>query len=354
MFDFTHLLFEQLIIHRVGNKAREEGYFLSENCQSLEDDELQGVLFDFFFSSFTNPEQYRFHHPSDLRMNELYTFCQKLFEDGDNFSDISKHIAHHLYEQGDHPRIKSGELYIVHVKDCLIDDELVEAVGIFKSEQHQQFIRVNEDEHSLHVSHHEGIDARKLDKGVLVFNTLEEDGYMVKIMDALNRNADEARFWKEGFLGLAPIEDSVYSTKAYFEMARDFVEEVIATDEEVSKSERLETVNRAVSYFESEDDFEIESFTQKVFEKPEQQDNFKAFKKMKDDQAVQPLEENFQISEPVVKKEKRKVKHLISLDNSIQLKLNPDHQERNNEVIERGFDPERGLYYYKIYYEREA
>lgn len=354
MFNFTHLLFDKLVIHRVGNKANEEGFYASKAEHDLIDDQLQVVLFDYFFSSFKSEDQYKFDHSADLRMNDVYTYCQNIFHNADSFLEMSEHILKHLYEKSDHPKIKQGELYVCVFRDCLIDDELVDAVGIFKSEQRSTFIQVNEGSQSLEIKYYDGIDTKKLDKGVLIFNTLEEEGFMVKTIDALNGSNDEAKFWKDDFLGIKPIENSVYTTKAFLNLAKEFVEETMVAQPEVGKKEGLDVVNKAVEYFEQNEDFRLDNFAETVFDEPETQSKFKEFKQKKQEEADVKLEDTFEISDTAVKKEKKKIKHSITLDDSIQIKLNPNHQERNNHVMERGFDAQKGKYYYKIFYEYES
>jgi hypothetical protein len=354
MFDFSHLLFDKLVIHRVGNKANEEGVFASEAEHDLMDDQLQVVLFDFFFSSFKGEDQFKFHHTADLRMNDMYTYCQNIFNQPETFLEMSKHILNHLYNKSTHPKVKGGELYVCLFRDVLIDDELVDAVGIFKSESKSTFIQVNEMRQSLNIGYYEGISTKKLDKGVLIFNTLEEDGFMVKTIDALAGQNDEAKFWKDEFLNIRPIEDSVYTTKAYLNLAKNFVEETMASKPEIGKKKSLEVMDKAVEYFEQNDDFRLENFAETVFEEPEIQESFKSFKQERAVDLDIPEEDTFEISAPAVKKEKKRIRHQITLDDSIQIKLNPNHQDRNNQVIERGYDSQRGQYYYKIFYEFEG
>lgn len=354
MFDFSHLVFNKLAVHRVGNKLNEEECFASKTLHDLSDDNLQVVLFDYFMNSFKNEDQYKFSHDADLRMNDMYTYAQNIFNEPDSFLQISEHILNHLYQQSDHPKIKSGELYVVHFKECLIDDELVDAIGIFKSEQKSTFLQLNEGTQSLKIAYYEGIDTKKLDKGVLIFNTLEEEGFLVKIIDALNSNNDEAKYWKDSFLGLSPIENSVYTTKSYLNLCKNFVEERLSPQPEKGKKEGLEVVNKAVEYFEKNEDFRLENFSETVFEEPEVQEQFRDYKQNYETEHKTALEETFEISEPTVRKEKKRIKQTILLDDSIQIKLNPNHAERNNQVIERGYDESRGQYYYKVFYEFES
>lgn len=354
MYDFTQLVFNKLIVHKVGNKAKDEGCFTSATEHPLDDDILQEVLFNYFFSSFKSEEQYKFGHSADVRMNDMYTYCQNIFNNPDTFVEISEHILTHLYDKSDHPKIKSGELYICYFSDCLIDDELVDAIGIFKSEQKSTFIQLNPSAGRLELAHYEGIDTKKLDKGCLIFNTVEDEGFIVKIIDALNSNNDEAKFWKDDFLGLEPVVDSVYTTKSYINLCKNFVDEVMAVDTPMDKKQKLDVVNKSVEYFEQNEDFRLDNFAEVVMDEPEMQEKFKNYKREKEVENKVQYEENFEISQPAVVKEKKKIKQTINLDDSITIKLNPDHHARNNSVIERGFDQEKGQYFYKIYYEYES
>ena len=352
MFDFSHLLFDKLIIHQTGNKNRGEASVVSESEHDLLDDQLQVILFDYFFSSFKGDEQFRFQHPADLRMNDMYTYCQNIFNNPETFVEVSKHILNHLFVKSDHPKIKSGELYICLFRDCLLEDELVDAIGIFKSETKSTFIHFDKDSKNLKINYNHGIDTKKLDKGVLIFNTMEDEGYLVKTIDALSGSNDDAKFWQQDFLNIHPIEDSVYTTKAYLNLCQDFVEENLVAKPDVGKKGGLETVSKAVEYLEQNQDFEMDTFTEAVFEAPEIQEKFREYKEARSEE--KGLEESFEISDAAVKKEKKRIKHLITLDDSIQIKLNPNHQERNNDVLERGYDEMHKRYYYKVYYDYES
>ncbi|MCB0736275.1 MAG: nucleoid-associated protein [Bacteroidetes bacterium] len=354
MLNFEHLQFQKLAVHHVGNKSRGESVFASNQLHPLTDDELEIALFNFFLTSFKTEDQYRFFHASHLNMNEMFVYAQKIFQNPDDFLGVSKHILQHLFQQSDHPRIKAGELYVVYFTDLVLDDELVDAIGIFKSESKNTFLQIHEGSGALRITHYEGINTKKLDKGCLIFNTLEEDGYLVKTIDSLAKESEEAAFWKKDFLGIKPVEDSVYSTKAYLQMTRNFVEEVAAPELDLGRSEQLEMMQKSVTFFEENSDFNIKEFAETVINEPALNEQFIGYKQQYEKDQQLKMEDYFDISQATVKREKRKFKHQITLDNSIQIKLNPDHQERNNAVLERGFDEEKGLFFYKIHFEFES
>ena len=66
------------------------------------------------------------------------------------------------------------------------------------------------------------------------------------------------------------------------------------------------------------------------------------------------LNEHFNVSVPTLKKEKRKIKSQINLDTKIQIKLDISDGDSVKENIEKGFDEEKKMYYYKVYYNEES
>lgn len=75
--------------------------------------------------------------PASIPFNfTLYNIAASIFNSPsqDNIHEQSKNITQHLFDQSNHPHIKSGELYITYLTSVSIDNNIVEAIGIFKSE----------------------------------------------------------------------------------------------------------------------------------------------------------------------------------------------------------------------------
>ncbi|HBK83651.1 MAG TPA: nucleoid-associated protein, partial [Flavobacterium sp.] len=75
---------------------------------------------------------------------------------------ISKKITKHLFEQSNHPHIKNGEVYIAYFSNMLIDNKVVDAIGIFKSEIQTDFLQFKEKESNLEMILQQGINLNKL------------------------------------------------------------------------------------------------------------------------------------------------------------------------------------------------
>ena len=134
MFDFTEAKIAAMAIHRVGSTVRENELVLANELVHISDSDLLELLKNFFVSPFKQPEFYSFSHNADVEENLVYNFSSNLFSSQENLLEQSRNIANHLYRCSTHPNIKDGELYVILMSDCVIEGELVDAVGIFKSE----------------------------------------------------------------------------------------------------------------------------------------------------------------------------------------------------------------------------
>ena len=137
----THI--SSLSIHRVGNKSRNEGILLSASPYEM-DDELTPLLKEFFLKPFRDKEENYFHFDNavDVSFHELYTIVSDSFANPDSIHEQSKKITKHLFDQSMHPHIKNGEVYVAFLENVQLDNEKVNAIGIFKSELKTDFLHL--------------------------------------------------------------------------------------------------------------------------------------------------------------------------------------------------------------------
>ena len=91
---------EALSIHKVGNLSKGEPLFFSEKPYAL-NDEIIGLLKEYFFKPFREKEENYFHfvHDADVEFNTLYQLVTPIFEDESTIHEQSGKIAQHLYNQ---------------------------------------------------------------------------------------------------------------------------------------------------------------------------------------------------------------------------------------------------------------
>ena len=334
---------ETVAIHVVGNKAEETGYGLSKSTIEL-DDEIKEIMMDYFLSSFKSGELYNFYHDSELSYNEVCDYVAKIFDDSSQFFEQSVNLTKHLYEKSSHPNIKSGEFYVVLFHDCQIEGEKVDAVGLFKSENKDPFLKVKRDGDNFRIECDRGINPRKMDKGCLVFNYERENGFVVKVID--NTNHTEAHYWTDDFLHIRQRQDKYFNTHNVMSMYKNFVTKELPQQFEVSKADQADLLNRSVKFFKENENFEMQNFEDSVIRQPEVIEQFKSFKDTFSRENDFEIPDSFDISDSAVKKQSRAFKSVIKLDKNFHIYV---HGNRN--LIEQGED-EKGKFY-KVYYKEE-
>jgi len=343
----THIA--SLSIHRVGNKSRNEGLFISREPYKL-DDELLPLIKEFFLKPFREKEEnyFRFHHEADLEFHELYNFSTAIFNNPDTLHEVSKKITTHLYNQSEHPHIKNGEVYVAYLENVQLDNEKMDAIGIFKSELKQDFLQFNETETQLQAILNQGVNLSKLDKGCIIFNSKKEEGYKVLSVDS---NRYDTRYWLEQFLGIEPFEDEHFFTKKYLKFCQDFAKDVVLPAED--KKEEVMFMNRAVNHFAKNDNFEETSFLSEVIDNPDLIPEFRHYKTEKAPKYKIEDVSSFPIANKAVTAARKKIKNVINLDTNIQIKMDFINPESAEKFVEKGWDEERQMYYYLVYFNKE-
>jgi hypothetical protein len=309
------------------------------------DEEINQLLTDYFLSSFKSSEYFNFYHDINLNMNEVFVCASKIFDHPETLLEQSQNLARHLYEQSVHPKIKGGEFYTVYFKDCIIDGETVDAVGLFKSENKDTFLKVYPSGEGFEIESEQGININKLDKGCLIFHTEKENGYVVAVVDNTNKGAD-AQYWIEDFLHVRPRRDEYYNTQQTLSLCKSFVKEELPQQFDVSKVEQAAILNKSVQFFKEKDNFNLKEFTNEVMEQPEIIESFNRYKSAYQQERDIDIADDFTISDSAVKKQARIFKSVIKLDKNFHIYI---HGNRN--LIEQGTD--KNGKFYKIYYREE-
>jgi hypothetical protein len=343
----THI--ESLSVHRIGNKFKNESYFLSETPHSLSN-EILPLLKEYFFKPFREKEEnyYQFIHEVDLEYNEMFSLCSAIFENPDSLHEISKKIAHHLYEQSSNTHIKSGELYVTYLTHVNLDNTVVDAIGIFKSEIKTEFLQFQEKAQNIEMLLQQGVNLNKLDKGCLIFNHQKEAGYKILSVDS---NRYDARYWLEHFLNVDAFADENFITKKYLKFCQNFAKDVVFPAED--KKEEVLFMNRSVNYFAKNDEFEESNFLNEVLTNPDLIPEFKHYKEDRGHKFSIEDVTNFPIANHAVSDARKRIKNIINLDTNIQIKLDFINSESADKFVEKGWDEEKQMFYYLVYFNKE-
>lgn len=333
-----------LVIHKVGNSSLDEGIHLSKTLTNYPE-ELSDTLYNFFMKPFRTEEYFQFTDDEDLKNNVIFSAAKDIFEDRTQLLQNSTLIAEHLYKVSGHPKNKGGELFVVYFPDALIEEEHVKVLGIFKSENKERFLKAVSNDNAFDVWTEEGILLSKMDKGCLIFDIEEEDGFIVSSID--RSKGEEFGVWADEFLNVVQREDEYFDTENTLNFCKSYVMDKLPEDFEVSRVDQADLLNKSVSFFKENDQFEINQFADQVLEQEELKQSFDDYKKRFEDVYEVELNDHFDISKNAVKKQARFFKSIIKLDKNFHI-----YVHGNRQMIEQGVD-EEGKKYYKLYYSSE-
>lgn len=288
-----------------------------------------------------------FYHEADLNLNEVYAYASKIFENPKTLGEQSVNLAKHLYEHSNHPKIKGGEFYVVYFKECVIDGKAVDAIGLFKSENKDTFLKVYPSDDGFEIESQQGVNINKLDKGCLIFNTEKENGYAVAVVDNTNKGA-EAHYWIDDFLHIRQRKDEYYNTQNIISMTKNFVTKALPQEFEISKADQADLTNRTLNFFKEKDTFDIDEFTNEVIGQPEVIDSFNKYKNEYQKEQDIEIADSFTISDTAVKKQARILKSIIKLDKNFHIYIHG-----NNQYIKKGYDETTGMYFYQLFFKEE-
>ncbi|HAI84317.1 MAG TPA: hypothetical protein DCL43_11665 [Chitinophagaceae bacterium] len=348
MTGIDSVVIEKAIVHKVGNPTRGEHLKLSANALTLNDALVQSMLVKYFLHAFNEHEQYHFTHISDVAMNEVYSFATAIFEDANSFEANSALLAQFLYSKSTHNKVKEGELYVTLFNEVMLDGKTYKAVGLFKSETKETFLKVFPHGKGFEVAADEGININKLDKGCLIINTEPADGFRVLAIDNTNKNND-TRYWIDDFLQIQPVANQYHHTKEHLQLIRSFVTNEYPEQFEVQKTDQIELMQRSLDYFKTKEQFSIQEFEQEVLHHEAVVESFQRFKHNYQQANEVALDDDFAIHVAAVKKQSKVFKSILKLDKNFHVYI---HGRRD--LIEKGYDDISGKHYYKLYFDEEA
>jgi hypothetical protein len=333
------------IIHKVGNKYLDNSLKYSKT-ELLLTEELNVELKNYFIKPFRDNQQlFQFFHNIELKMNEVYTCCDNIFDDED-FVQNSINIVQHLFDETKHPSIKPGEVFIALFDEAIIDNVICKAIGIFKSERKDNFFKIDEKGSELSILIENGISQAKLDKGCIILNNNYHDGFDVL---AYEHNNNDAVYWKDDFLQLKIRNDSFNQTSNTLGIYKNFVTQKLDDEFEISKADKIDLLNKSMKYFKEKDTFDLDEFAGEVIGNEKAIESFKTFKSQYEQEFETPIADTFEISGNAVKKQQRVYKSVLKLDKNFHIYIHGD-----KELIEKGFDDSKHMNYYKVYFKEEA
>jgi hypothetical protein len=339
--NYLNAKIKSLAIHTVGNPSMDEPLILNQNLVTLPEDKHDIVL-EMLLQGFNENE--KFESEEEL-WSLVYDFCMRL-RSRTHTVDLNKdshRVAEHLYDIMTNPKISAGHLFIAHIEEISIDGEYTEAMVFIKTEVEKTVIELNWYESDLDLKYHSGIIPGQIEKGALVYLDAFGNQQYLLIDKSINSNQD--RYWIDSFLEVVPVKNGYFKTKQAIEIAKGFIEQELPEITELHRTEAARIKQEAEKYFRTKDEFQIEEFSEALFHNKDLQEGFKTYANEFEDSSIT---EDFDISREAAKKAKTTFKEVIKLDKNFHIYIHG-----NTNLIQQGYDDQKGMNYYKVYFNNQ-
>ncbi|WP_313377084.1 nucleoid-associated protein [Chishuiella sp.] len=348
MIDVKNAYIAFISLQKVGHKVREEANIFAEKTLDY-DESKEEQLVPFLLNPFKKSLEINhfIHYTEKLEFNILYNQCKQMFDEEVDFIDFSQEVLNHLYEKSLHPQIKSGEVFITVFENMMFDGIPCKGIGIYKLENKKKFLRFDES-NGLDYNIWKGYKLEGIDKATLILDVHRDEGFRVYSIDDKNV---ESEYWKKNFLEIDLIKDNNYHTKKYMELITDFSNDFLL--EKSDKKQQAEFISNSINVLNSNEFITNEIIEEQVIKPFELIDEFKDYKKDYSENNRVEFVESFEVSVPTLMKESKKIKSEIKLDTKINIKLDLTNPDAAEEYLERGFDEEKKMYYYKVFFNTE-
>jgi hypothetical protein len=344
----------ELVAHYVGNKNNTQDLIMADKPYQFKDDFTRDTLFKYMTESFKEDVYYRFNAKNDNAfVYDVKHIIEKAFSNQKHFFEITRRLAEHLYTQTIHPKVKGGEVYFAYLKDTIIGGELCDAIGIFKSEKRETFITVDYNEkdiNDINIDTNFGINIKKLDKGVIIFNTEKDTGYKAMIVDNSHKVKEAQLYWVNDFLNMTMKETPYYHTLNRINQILAYCGESITEENDFTQKDRMQIMSNSIEFMGGKELFhEKEYFTDVLSGDEKLIELYQEHKKQFDESYNNKSFDGFEIAQSVVKKNNKFAKSNIKLDHNFNIEINGGH-----DMIENGYDEEKKMKFYKVYYVNEG
>lgn len=212
-----------LKISYVGNRISGEKVKISKEILQC-DDLTRGLVGRYLLSGIEYHQLYKFTHSEGVEYNKVYSLVSEVFSDNTTFDNIANELSYLLYEKANDKSIPGGYLFVVYMKDCRVDDVETDALGIFKAETRDVFLKLTTRGTDISLSSEQGFAMNKVDKGCVIFNVESKDGYRFAIINKSHSKAS-VKYWNDDFLRCTPVVGDYLNTQAVLKAIGQYIKE---------------------------------------------------------------------------------------------------------------------------------
>lgn len=342
--DFTQAKLASSILHYTGQKYSGEAMIACDEPLPSEHEDFADFVAYLFQKNCKEPQKYIFSEAGEKNWQESF----QTYNQNKDIAAISLSVLRKLHQLTESPSILAGELMVAAFDNVEIDNQNYHAIGFIKTDSMQTFLKCKYKKSDIDLSLESGIMADNIEKSCLFFMSENFSDLFCVVKDRELKNHQQA-WWGNDLFGLVPKADKLAYTNSVMQVAKNFMAKEIDKIADISKPEKVELLTKTADYFKETPHYDEKKFVQSVFEEqPELADGFSRFKEATFQDWNLENKTKFDIEEDTAKKQAKIFKSVLKLDKNFHIYIHG-----NRQLIEKGFDEEKGKHYYKVFFDSE-
>jgi hypothetical protein len=219
-----------------------------------------------------------------------------------------------------------------------VDEYEGPALGFYFARERSNFLNMNGAEPIVL----RGLPLKKPEFGCLIYPD-GMDGYH------LYMNEPGPSVWSSRIFPFLRQTDDAYHAKEFFKMCKSFSEDVIVKEQHQPREQQVSFLSDSLQYTSDNKAVNFENFKQEVLKEPAIIDAFDQYQEKYTEQRQWNPPDQFAVTDQMQNQAKKFVKSVIKLDKNFHI-----YVHGNKERIEKGFDENRKLHYYQLWFDAEV
>lgn len=300
-------------------------------------DDWTGQLFNYYFLSHFSSDSEGQLDVNHARFSLLQQHLSDFFQSGE-LTGLHRSLIGSLseYFQAD----DSMHWFSVVWDQFSLEDYHGKAIGFYLSRQKQHFFSTGTQAMAVL----QGMPLNKPEFACLIVPGQQEDFKLF-----LSESGSQPGNWSKLLFPFFQHRDDAFHATQFFKMCKSFSEDVLAREYQQPREKQVEFLADSVAYASEKKVLDVAAFKQEVIRDPAVVDAFEDYQTRYGEQKAWNPPDQFAVSENVQKQAGRFVRSIIKLDKNFHI-----YVHGNKDRIERGYDQDRRMHYYTLFFEAES
>lgn len=341
MTDFSHSMVTEISIHQVGPEP--SNHYLSPESIKITDDRLNNLLTEALLKGFNLDAKYQFTNSEVGSNTQTINLVKGFINQTVKFHDFSVELAEE-WIRTQPSNMKFRKMIVCQFMNLIIDEKNRSGIGLFLTNSKDNFLTIDKISANFSIAIKEGLNLKKVSDCVLIIPGLKNTPTYLYFKQ--NMYDYESHFMVDQFLKAKPISNNFYNTSHQLNILKAYVDHEL---EDEVPLEKIDKMNRSIEYLKNHDHFDHKEFESAIFNDSEHKEAFEKFRHHYAQEKDIQIADEFEIAPNALQKKFHHIRSVIKLDKNFHIYV---HGNRQN--IIRGYDPDRGKYFYQLFFDEEV